>query len=87
MTACVGPAPLEDYNLSYVAMESAKKAQAPKYAPGFWAQAQDVFEKAVADFEDRRYPEAQKGFISARELAEKAENYTVVKKAESGAAD
>jgi len=62
-------------------------AQAPKYAPGFFSQAEEYYRQALADYEDRRYQNAQDNFSRAKQFAEKAENYTVLKKANSGEAE
>ncbi|MCB0349593.1 MAG: DUF4398 domain-containing protein [Bdellovibrionales bacterium] len=82
--ACVGPAPLEDYTLAYTSLEAARAARASKFAPGYLNQAEDYYRQALVDFEDRRYKEARDNFTRARKFAEKAENYTVLKKAETG---
>jgi len=82
--ACVGPAPLEDYSLAKTAVDSARNAQAGRFAPGFLGQAEERYRQGLADYEERRYKEARENFLRARLLAEKAENFTALKKAETG---
>lgn len=84
---CVGPAPIDDYNYAYTALESSRAVKAAKFAPGYFNQAEDFYRKALADYEDRRYEQAKANFKRAREFAEKAENYTVLKKAQTGEVD
>lgn len=81
---CVGPAPLEDYNLAFVSLESAKSVQAPRFAPGYFNQAEESYRQALIAYEARHYKEARAKFLQAKQFAEKAENYTVLKKAEMG---
>ncbi len=81
---CVGMPPIEDYTLAYTSIEAARQSQAPRFSPGFFSQAEEYYRQALADYEDRRYNNAQSNFQRARTFAEKAENYTVLKKAESG---
>ncbi|OFZ17840.1 MAG: hypothetical protein A2Z20_05670 [Bdellovibrionales bacterium RBG_16_40_8] len=82
--ACVGPAPKEDSVLAYASIEAAKAAQAQRFAPGFYAQAEEHYRQAFVDYEERRYREAREHFIQSRQFAEKAENYTILKRAETG---
>jgi hypothetical protein len=84
LLGCVGPAPIEDYTLANVAIEAARASQAPRFAPGYFGQAEEFYQQAKADYEDRRYQSARENFARARQFAEKAENYTFLKKAQSG---
>jgi hypothetical protein len=84
LSGCVGPAPYDDYSLAYTSIEAARQAQAPRFSPGFFSQAEEHYRRALVDFNDRRYVEAKNNFVMARKLAEKSENYTVLKKAETG---
>jgi hypothetical protein len=81
---CVGPAPREDYTLAHTALDSARACQAPRFAPGFYNQAEEYYRQAVSNYQDRHYQEATQNFVRARQFAEKAENYTVLKKAQTG---
>jgi hypothetical protein len=84
---CVGPAPIDDYNLTRTAMDYAREKGAPQTAPGFWAKAEELYSAAVADYENKEYDSAKLKFVEAKKMAEKAENYTVLKKAEAGDAE
>lgn len=81
---CVGLAPLDDYNLAYSAIESARVAQAPRFAPGYFSQAEEYYRQALMEYENRNYGKAQEKFQQARKSAERAENYTALKRANSG---
>lgn len=84
LSACVGPAPVEDYALAWAAIQAAKKAEAQKVAPGYYAKAEELYRQALAEYEQRKYNDAQETFRRARQFAERAENYSVIKKVESG---
>lgn len=84
LVGCVGPAPLEDYNLAYTALQSARAAGASRFAPGYFNLAEEHYRKAVTQFEGREYGKAKESFLLSRKSAEKAENYTMLKKYESG---
>jgi len=87
LVACVGKPPNEDYTLAHTAMEAAKAAQAQQVAPGYFSRADELYHRAVSEYEDRHYTRAKDDFISAREYAEKAENYSMLKRAETGEAN
>jgi hypothetical protein len=87
IVSCVGPQPNDDYLFAWTAMEAAKKSQAPKYAAGLWGKAEEYYEQALIDYREREYTNATENFRRARTFAEKAENYTALKKAQTGAVD
>ncbi len=84
LVGCVGPAPKQDYSLAQVAIDSAREAGGARYAPGLYRQAEEYFRRAQNDYEERHYSQARENFFQARQLAERAENYSVLKKAENG---
>jgi hypothetical protein len=84
LVACAGRAPYEDYTLAHVALSAAKAAQAPRLAPGNYARAEDFYHRGVHFYEDRDFNAARTAFVQARYYAEQSENYTVLKKAETG---
>lgn len=84
LAGCVGPAPIEDYTLASTALNAARASKAARFAPGFLSQAEDYYRQAQLDYEERRYDQARENFTRARQFAEKSENYTVLKKAETG---
>jgi len=75
---------MDDYFLARTALEYAKEKGAPRRAPGLWAKADDSYRSAMIHFENKEYDAAKIKFLEAKKMAEKAENYTVLKKAESG---
>lgn len=81
---CVGSPPIEEYNLANTALVAAKQNQAGRFAPGFLSQAEDYCRQGVADYNDRQYKSATVNFERCRSFAEKAENHTVLKRAETG---
>jgi 5-bromo-4-chloroindolyl phosphate hydrolysis protein len=87
VAGCVGPRPVEEYTVAWTALQSARAQNAQQYSPGHWNKAQEFYRQALLDFEDRDYANARANFERAREFAERAENITVVKKAETGATD
>lgn len=82
--ACVGPAPVKDYNLAHTAILAAKSAEAPKHAPAFWSRAQKAYRQAQKQYKDREYEKAMASFKKARLFAERAENFTALKKMREG---
>ena len=82
--ACVGPAPVKDYNLAHTALAAAKKAKASRHAPGYWSRAQKAYRLAVKQYKDREYEKAKASFKKARLFAERAENFTALKKMREG---
>jgi hypothetical protein len=83
-TACVGPAPVDDYNLAYTAMNSAKKAGASRFATGYLAKANDYYKEAQKFYKDRDYQKASIAFKQAKLFAERAENLSALKRAQTG---
>jgi hypothetical protein len=84
LAACVGKPPIEDYILANTAMEAAKAAQAQRIAPGYFSRADDSFHRAVSEYDDRHYTRAKRDFHDAKFFAEQAENFSMLKKAETG---
>lgn len=84
ITACVGPAPIDDYNLAYTALNSAKKAGASRFATGFLAKANDYYKEAQKLYKDREYEKARVAFKQAKLFAERAENVSALKRAQTG---
>lgn len=84
VVGCAGPKPIEEYVLARAAIQSAKRADAPRYAPGFWSQAEEIYASAQKKFEDRRYEIAKDEFEQARLLAEKAEEQARLKRLKLG---
>lgn len=87
LVSCVGPAPRSEMSLANVALESARESNAAKHAPGLFRQAEDLYRQALSEYEEKNYQAASENFLRAKQFAEKAENYTVLKKAESGVSE
>ncbi len=84
ITACVGPAPIDEYNLAYTAMNSAKQAGATRFATGYYTKANDYYKQAQKYYKDREYEKATLAFKQAKLFAERAENYSALKRAQTG---
>ena len=84
LSGCAGHVPHEEYTLAVTALQAAKLAQAPRFAPGLYTKAEDYYRQGQREFDDRNYSSAQEDFDQARKFAEQAENFTVLKKAETG---
>ncbi len=87
MAACAGRQPREEYTLANTAISAARTAQAPRYAPGLFSSAEDAYRKGVRAYDEGHYESAQRYFDHARHFAEQSENFTVLKKAETGEAN
>lgn len=84
LTSCVGNPPLEDYNMAHTALQAAQAAGAKKHVPGLLMQAEQSFSAAKALYEEKDFEKAGRLFVKAREIAEKAEVSTRVKKFQLG---
>ena len=87
LSGCVGKPPRGEYLLADTALAAAKSADAPRYAPGLFTKAQGYYLKGQRNFTDRDYSDARNNFNLARNYAERAENYTTLKKSENGDAN
>ncbi len=87
LSGCVGPAPRGAYVLANTAILAAKSAEAAQYAPTLYIKAQQYYVKGQRNFSDREYSDARKDFTLARQYAEKAEDYTMLKKSDDGDAN
>ncbi len=84
LSGCVGRPPREDYTLANAAITAARAAQAPRFAPGLFSSADEAYRKGQRDYDAGHFSAAESNFEKAIRFAEQAENYTVLKKAETG---
>ena len=78
--------PIDEYNLARAAVDSARDAEAARYASGQWYKAEEAYKQAQRLYIERRYKEARKLFNEAKFNAEKAENAARVNRFQSGEA-
>lgn len=76
--------PLEEYTLARAAYDAAKDADALRYAPSLWYNAEETYREGERAFKERRYTKAGQLFSVARESAEKAENAARIARHQSG---
>lgn len=81
---CAGPKPYEDYAIAYVALRSAKKAEASRYSPGYWSKAERLYREGQQAYKDNTNEKAKKLFHLSQKYAEKAENVTRLRKFQTG---
>lgn len=81
---CAGPKPYEEYALAYVALRSAKKAEASRYSPGYWSKAERLYREGQQSYKDNTNEKAKKLFMASKKYAEKAENVTRLRKFQTG---
>ena len=74
LVGCVTSVPVDDYVLARAAYDSAKEAEALRYAPALWYNAEQAYRDGQRDYKERRYDEAKAEFRTSRLAAEKAEN-------------
>ena len=77
--ACVGPAPVREYNLARTALDAARGAKSPEHAPGYWARAHKSYQEGELFYKERDFAKAKESFLRAKLFAERAENFTVIK--------
>ena len=80
----MGPAPVDDYNLAASAMAAARQAGAQRFATGYLAKANDYYKQAQKQYDNREYEKARLTFRQAKLFAERAENLSVLKRAQTG---
>lgn len=74
LAGCQIDPPQEEYSIARAAIEAAREADAPKYAPGYWHKARTTFQQAEKFYKDRENEMAKTYFVRARVYAERAEN-------------
>ena len=82
--SCVGAPPVDDYNIASTAINSARIAGASRFAAGYLARATDSYKLAQKLYEDRDYERARTAFRQAKLFAERAENLSALKRAQTG---
>lgn len=83
-SACVTSVPVDEYTLARAAYDAAKDAEAVRYAPALWYNAEQAYREGQRAFKERRYGDAESNFIEARAAAEKAENAARIARHQSG---
>lgn len=81
---CVSSVPVEPYVLARAAYESAHEAEAVRYAPGPWYNAEQNYREGQKAYRDRRYNDAEAFFEQARIDAEQAEVESRIARRSSG---
>lgn len=84
VSACVTSVPVEEYTLARAAYDSAKDAEALRYAPALWYNAEQAYREGQRAYKERRYSDAEADFKDARIAAEKAENAARVARHQAG---
>lgn len=84
LVACVTYMPVDEWTLARSAFESAKEADAARYVPSIWFNAEQTYREAQKSYRDRRYVDAKKQFIQAKNLCEQAENAARLARQQSG---
>lgn len=84
LVGCVTYIPVDEYNLARAAYEAARDADAPRYAPALWFNAEQAYRDGQKAYKERRYGEARDHFEDARDYAEKAENAARLARHQSG---
>lgn len=84
-TGCVAaPPPYEDYTLARAAIRAAQDVDSARFSGGYWNRAFDSFRMGETAFREADFADAKKHFVSAKAMAEKAENATRLKRFQTG---
>lgn len=83
-TGCVTSVPVEDYNIARAAIESARDADAPRFAPGLWYNAETAYREAQRAYKERHFDVAREQFREARKFSEQAEDMARLSRQQSG---
>lgn len=84
LSGCVTSVPVEDYTLARAAYEAAKEAEALRYAPALWYNAEQAYRLGQRAYRERHYDEAEHQFKEAKLAAEKAENAARIARQNAG---
>ena len=85
LTACAKP-PIREIATAEAALEKARTAEAPTYAPETFKSAEEMLAQAKAEMQIKKYNPAKKDAINARLLAERALDEATNNKAAQDAA-
>ncbi|HVK59948.1 MAG TPA: DUF4398 domain-containing protein [Bdellovibrionales bacterium] len=81
---CVTSFPIDEYNLARTAYEAARDADANRYAPALWYNAEEKYREGEKAYRDRKFDLARERFIETRTIAEQAENAARLARQKSG---
>lgn len=84
VAGCVTYIPVDEYNLARAAYEAAKDADAARYAPALWFNAEQSYREGQKLFKERNYSGAGSKFKQAKTFAEQAENAARLARHQSG---
>jgi hypothetical protein len=83
-SGCVTYIPVDEYNLARAAYEAARDADAPRYAPSLWFNAEQAYRDGQKSFKERNFGDARYKFTQTRNYAEQAENAARLARHQSG---
>jgi hypothetical protein len=82
--SCTHQPPLAEYTLARTAIQSAKRIEAVRYAPGYFHKAEELYLKGEKEFRKDQYSYAEESFSKARFFAEKSENTARLRRFKTG---
>lgn len=83
-SGCVTDVPVQEWTLARSSYEAAKDADAARYVPSIWFNAEQTYREGQKAYRDRRYKTSKTLFIEARRLCEQAENAARLARQQSG---
>jgi hypothetical protein len=84
VSGCITAFPIDEYNLARTAYESAKDAEAIRYAPALWYNTEEAYRDGEKAYRDRHFDRAREKFTEAKKFAEQAENASRLARHQSG---
>ena len=85
LVGCVAaPPPYEEYTLARAAIRAAQDVDSARFATNYWNKADDIYRQGQKAYKDADFDVAKARFNQAKQLAERAENMTRLKKFETG---
>ncbi len=76
--------PIDEWNIARAAYDAARDADASRYVPAMWFNAEQTYREAMKSYKDRHYTQAKKQFVEAQRLCELAENQARLARHQSG---
>lgn len=78
--SCVSPASFEDYAIAHIAIKTAKESNAGSHSTNLYLKALSYYRQGEISFKNKDYGMAKEYFEKSREMAERAELITYLKK-------
>jgi hypothetical protein len=84
VAGCATNPPVVEFTLARTAMQSAQEADAPRYAPSLWHEAEEAYRRGEESYRREDFSTAAAYFEKSRRFSERSENSAKLQKQKSG---